>query len=529
MAGHPKVEVIEYINKGESLTKFYNRGLKEAKYDIVVFCHDDIFVETKQFAKKLVKLFDDNKEYGILGVAGSKFLGEDGKWWSKPKKMYGQVKHTHEGKSWLSSYSKSLGLNIEETIMVDGVFFSMHKDRIKHNFDETVNGFHFYDVDFCFNNYLSDVKIGVHTNIRINHKSIGQTNDEWEANRVIFSEKYKDILPVNIKRVIKPSDKIKVLIGCLSFSNHTGSELYVFDLAKELIKQNCEVSICSRLGEPLAKKAHSLGIKLYNLSEPPGYKLGDGKWSLNTPNGPVLSIDKKLYKIGDPQFDVLHLNHKPITEYLLKLYQGTPAIATIHSEVIELEEPVINEEIKTYITIRPQIKDFLIDKFNISDDKINVIYNPIDNNRFKPSNINKNNGNKKIILFVGTIDYLRKEMIIDLIKTTKNEGNYLWLVGKENDVKVSELIGSDDSHVTYHGPSWKVEDYIKKCDETAGILLGRTTIEGWMCGKPGWIYDINSDGYINNKTLHQVPDDISKYYSKNVGSLIIDEYKKIID
>ena len=38
--GLKDIEVIEYVNKGESLTKFYNRGLKESKNDIVVFMHD---------------------------------------------------------------------------------------------------------------------------------------------------------------------------------------------------------------------------------------------------------------------------------------------------------------------------------------------------------------------------------------------------------------------------------------------------------------------------------------------------------
>lgn len=32
------IEVIEIINNGESLTKSYNRGLEQAKNDIVVFC-----------------------------------------------------------------------------------------------------------------------------------------------------------------------------------------------------------------------------------------------------------------------------------------------------------------------------------------------------------------------------------------------------------------------------------------------------------------------------------------------------------
>jgi hypothetical protein len=37
MAGHPKVQVIEYINNGVSLTKAYNELLEQAEYDIVVF------------------------------------------------------------------------------------------------------------------------------------------------------------------------------------------------------------------------------------------------------------------------------------------------------------------------------------------------------------------------------------------------------------------------------------------------------------------------------------------------------------
>ena len=37
---HKHLEVIEIINNGESLTKAYNRGLKQAKNNIVVFCHD---------------------------------------------------------------------------------------------------------------------------------------------------------------------------------------------------------------------------------------------------------------------------------------------------------------------------------------------------------------------------------------------------------------------------------------------------------------------------------------------------------
>lgn len=523
---HKHIEVIEIINNGESLTKCYNRGLKQAKYDIVVFCHDDITIETKQWGKKLAKLYDKNPEYGILGVAGTKYLADNGRWWEKRKKMYGRVKHTANGKSWLSSYSPDLANDIEEVIVVDGVFFSCHKGRIKKNFDETVEGFHFYDVTFAFDNYLEGVKVGVHTNLRINHQSVGETNDEWEENRVKFSEKHKEHLPINIKRVFRKNEKIKVLIGCLNFANHTGSELYVYELAKELINQGCDVSVCSTLGDPLARKAHSLGVKLYSIQEPPGYKVGDGEWELNTPDGPIKSVKDHLYKIQDIQFDVLHLNHKPITEHLLRLYPDTETICSIHSEVIPLEYPVINPQIKKYIAIRPEIKEFLIDRFEIAEDMIDVVYNPIDYDRFKPV---PNKNEKPVVLFVGTMDYLRESTIKDLIETTKTDGKDLWLVGKENGIKIEDLIGNDNPHVTYHGPSWKVEQFVKTCDETAGILLGRTTIEGWLCGKAGWIYDVDESGVIKSKELHEVPSDIEKFRSDNVVKKIIEEYKEIVD
>jgi glycosyltransferase involved in cell wall biosynthesis len=521
------IEIIEIINNGEDLTKSYNRGLKQAKNNIVVFCHDDITFETKNWGNKLIKLFESNPEYGIIGVAGTKYLSQSGRWWENPRKMYGRVQHTHEGKTWLSSYSADLGQNLEEVVLVDGLFFSVDKSKIKKTFNEDVKGFHFYDVNFCFENYIENVKVGVTTVIRVNHQSIGMTNEQWEVNRVEFSEKFKDKLPVNIKRILRKDEKLKVLIGCLSFTNYTGSELYVFELAKALVKQNCDVTICSTIGNPLANMAKRYGIKLAPINEPPGFKLGDGKWELTSPQGKVVSQPNTLYKLSDVNFDVLHLNHKPITEHILRLYPNTPVICSIHSELINLEEPVKSEQIKKYIAIRPEIKEYISDKFDINEDMINVVYNPIDATRFKPVNTNQKR-DKKRILFVGTIDYLRKQTIEDLIITTKENNQELWIVGKKNDTYLDDLI-IGQNHVSYFEPTFTVEKYIQDCDETAGILLGRTTIEGWLCGKSGWIYDIDSYGNIKSKELHNVPNDIDKFKSENVSKEIIELYKNILD
>lgn len=519
------IEVIQYINNGEfGLTELYNRALKETTNNIVVFCHDDIIFDTKTWGSKLLRVMKKNPEFGIVGIAGSREVPVSGQWWENPSHMYGQVYHKHEGKRWLSKYSdKKIGF-IDNTVIVDGLFFVVDKEKIKCEFDEKVEGFHFYEIDFCFRNYLEGVKIGVTSDIDVTHLSIGQTNEKWEENRKIFAEKYKDNLPAKVKKEFGKQNKLKVLIGCLAFNDYTGSELHVYELAKELSKQNCEVHIVSQLGIKMVKRIEKFGVRCFTLRNPPGFKMGDGKWGLNTPEGVVPSEEEKLYKVSDVKYDILHINHKPIGEHLLKLYPNIPAINTVHSEVIpKLEEPVLNEKVGKYIAIRESIKDFIKTDWGIDDEKIKVIYNPIDDSRFK---IYDNIKTKPSILFVGSIDYLRKNTIYDLVKYCEGNEKELWLVGKNKSDYLEDLI--KNKHVKYHESLWDVEKYVRECEQTASILMGRTTIEGWLCGKSGWIYNIDEEGTIIDKKLHTIPTDIEKYKSSNITNQIKKEYESLI-
>ena len=455
---HKNVEVIEIVNNGESLTSAYNRGYKQSKYDIVVFCHDDILVETKQWGKKLKKHFDEDVSYGIIGVAGSKYMPLSGKWWEKPKTMYGKVKHTHNGKSWLSEYSADLGVGVEDVVNVDGLFFAVNKHRIIDNqkpFSDDVEGFHFYDVDLCFKNFISNVNIGVVTNIRINHMSIGETNQEWENNRIKFIEKFKDKLPQKVEdRFI--NRKIKVLIGCLNFQGLTGSEISTLELAKGLIKNGCDVYVTSQIGLGFKKESEKYGIKVFPIQEPPGYKVGDGIWGLNTPNGAVKSQPNTLYMVKDMKFDVVLTNHTPITQRLLQLYPNNNFINIVRSEVIDLENPIVDNRIKKYIAIRPSIKEYIKNNYKIEDSKIEIIYNLFDKSKFNPQKLDTCVG-KKVTLFVGTMDYLRRESIEDLINNTEE----LWLVGKDT-MGYAEEFSNIYDNVKYFPPTDKIEEFVNK-------------------------------------------------------------------
>ena len=520
-SGFKKLEVIEKVNNGEkSLTQVYNEVLSESKTDIILFCHDDIYFETNSWYNKLLKHFEKS-DFGIIGMAGTTQMPSSGMWWENRKKMVGIVNHESDGKKWESKYSESFGNSITETIVVDGLFIAVDRRKLKNNFNEEFKGFHFYDIPFCFENHIEGVKVGVITNIRITHKSIGQTNEQWEENRKLFETKYAKNLPVKLNH--DPQRRIKVLISSLFFKTFTGSELYVYELAKNLIKQNCDVTVMSQIGGPLTDMAKRIGIKCISFEEAPGFKLGDGKWGFNTNEGFKPSTENVLYRVSEVNFDIIHMQHKPVADRMIEFYPEIDKVYSIHSEVIELEDPIKHESIKKYIAIRPEIKDHIINKFEIPEEMIDVIYNPIDSDKFKPKPSVKT---ENAVLFVGTIDYLRKETILDLMERTKEEGKELWLVGEDKGNYLQQVLF--EPHVKHFPPTWSVEDFIYRCGETAGIQLGRTTIEGWMCGKPSWIYKVDSGGFILSKERFEPPTDVEKYFAYNVAKQIKEEYQKVL-
>lgn len=208
-SGLKNLNIVRIVNNNEySLTKAYNIGWniveKAGKSnDIIVFCHNDIEFLTKNWGYELLKKFN-NHDYDILGIAGSDVLLKHGCWWldesskMNSKHMFGRVWHTDGTNKWESVYSDRI-VGVKDCVVVDGLFFAIdgYQKHLK-KFDESFNGYHYYDVSFSFQNFLNGMNIGVIDNISVLHKSVGQTNQEWEKNRIKFVEKYGDELPVKI-------------------------------------------------------------------------------------------------------------------------------------------------------------------------------------------------------------------------------------------------------------------------------------------------------------------------------------------
>ena len=99
-SGFKKLEVIEKVNNGKkSLAQVYNEILSEAKTDIVLLCHADIYFDTPAWYSKLLNHFEKT-DFGIIGMAGTTTMPSSGMWWEDRKKMVGIVNHEKDGKKW---------------------------------------------------------------------------------------------------------------------------------------------------------------------------------------------------------------------------------------------------------------------------------------------------------------------------------------------------------------------------------------------------------------------------------------------
>ena len=256
--GLKDIQILEYVNHNQfSLSELYNKGVSESENDIVVCCHNDIKLESG-WGKKLLKDFNDNPDYGIIGKAGSCYFPESGVYWERMQQtMVGQVYHHPDGQNkWLSKYSAKLPFLIP-VVTIDGLFISFDKTKINHQFDETIGKFHFYDHLFCIPNYIDGIKIGVTSSFEITHQSVGQPNQEFWESKDKFVEKWGKHLPLDLKpqqvyvpeikeKPLKNIGKIAIILVCKnlittiktinSYVEQSNNDLYSFFIYSKPIK-----------------------------------------------------------------------------------------------------------------------------------------------------------------------------------------------------------------------------------------------------------------------------------------------------
>lgn len=296
---------------------------------------------------------------------------------------------------------------------------------------------------------------------------------------------------------------MRILQVLQHFNYLSGAPLYVYELSRELAKEGHEVVIASNCGGDLQTHANLNGI---------------------------MTVEKDVLLGLEPdRFDVMHLHQPKTTELALKAVPGIPAVVTVHSEWPEYEGPFKSDLVKKYIAIRPSIAKLLVERDGIDPEKVVTIYNPVDRSRFNTEGTT----DERTILFVGTIDHLRRKaaehLIADIAEWNRlypDKKKRILFVGRKFDTWADNLPG----FCSWMPPMWNIEEQVKKCSVTAGILMGRTTIEGWMCGKFGAMYEVdlkgNITGFIKQEAL-PTEEELKKFDSRLVADQVMKIYEQV--
>ncbi len=287
---------------------------------------------------------------------------------------------------------------------------------------------------------------------------------------------------------------MNILITISNFHYLTGAELYVYELARELNRLGHKTYIISALGEPLVSKAREAGLDVHDFKE---------------------FVDKAI----PFQADIIHSQQEQPTFWINRKLPLVPMVKTIHSWY-ETEKQFVHPQVRHYIYVHTETKPYLLEA-GVPEDKMTLIRNGIDLTRFTPSPVH--NRIKKI-LFAGTVDPFRKEAAIDVMRRAERDGAEVWFIGHRFD----DYLDITPAHVTYKPALWNIEDYVKQCDETVGILFGRWLIEGWACGKPGTLYHVNKRGLIDNIERLEPAADMSEYDIKYMAQRILTIYHAVL-
>ena len=186
----------------KSITEVYNLGAAQAKFETICFVHEDVLFRTGEWGKRIIDYFNDDKDLSLVGVAGSMYKSRTFSGWSTGISSFdcSNVLHINKLGQEEKLYSNPLSSKkLQPTVTLDGVFICARKECWQKNpFDESIKGFHLYDIDFSFRNFMSG-KVAVTFEIDLVHITEGGNfGDEWVNNTIEWHKSFACQLPKSI-------------------------------------------------------------------------------------------------------------------------------------------------------------------------------------------------------------------------------------------------------------------------------------------------------------------------------------------
>jgi glycosyltransferase involved in cell wall biosynthesis len=217
-----------------SIFEAYNLGIEKSRGDFLCFMHDDIYIHTIDWGCIINRIFNENQEIGLIGVAGAKIKTTmPSTWWDCPEDQYviQIIQHFNNKEPKTLNYGFQNAL-CHEVAVIDGVFMVMRKDSRIH-FSTEMDGFHNYDLNLSFECRKLDYKVIVTNEILIEHFSIGTINDSWYESAYKLYKLYSIKLPRSVNGITDSK-----LLDELEFKNgmHFINKMVILGKNKKALK-----------------------------------------------------------------------------------------------------------------------------------------------------------------------------------------------------------------------------------------------------------------------------------------------------
>lgn len=190
------------IRDARSLCEGMARGFAATRGGLVVFCHDDIEFLTPSLGPALSRAL---AAADVVGVVGStRLAGPAFAWAGKAftRGLLAEPSRAGHGVD-LVVYNPAPGVS-GGLVALDGLFIAARREAVSAvGFDaRTFDGFHLYDMDFCWRAHRSGLRLAVTSEIVVRHDSTGGFDARWEEYARRFLEKHPEVRGERVENVM---------------------------------------------------------------------------------------------------------------------------------------------------------------------------------------------------------------------------------------------------------------------------------------------------------------------------------------
>jgi glycosyltransferase involved in cell wall biosynthesis len=186
-----------------SIFSAYNEGIRLSKGDYLCFVHEDVQFHSKGWGENLTRHLQ-LPEVGIVGLAGGGIVSRIPDSWKNKHSAINIIQSDRKTAKAARKVTLPVGNTYlrREVILLDGVFLAMNRNVAeKVKFDETLGGFHGYDLDICMQAVTDGFRNFVVYDIELEHFSRGGRDKKYFANLIAIFRKWENSLPILLTEI----------------------------------------------------------------------------------------------------------------------------------------------------------------------------------------------------------------------------------------------------------------------------------------------------------------------------------------